>query len=188
MRFVKMLPEPPSRVRFLSDEEKRRLLAAAAHNKRLTAIILIGLLTGWRKGQILEVRKTDLDFINKAVTIKQSKQSPPRTVPVSLMAWSIFVRLAETAKDYLFVNRDRNRLGEFKDSWWEALSEAGIKNFHFHDLRHTFATDMITGGAQDLTVQAALGHAHMKTTAIYAHIKNECLRAALEMVSEKNKH
>ncbi len=188
MRFVKMLPEPPSRVRFLSDVEKRKLLAAAAHDKRLTAIILIGLLTGWRKGQTLEVRKTDLDFINKAVTIKQSKQSPPRKVPVSLMAWAIFINLAENAKDYLFVNRDGNRLGDFKDSWWEALSEAGIKNFHFHDLRHTFATDMISGGARDFTVQAALGHANMKTTSIYAHIKNEYLRAALEMVSDKNKH
>lgn len=85
------------------------------------------------------------------------------------------------------VNRDGNQLGDFKDSWWEALSEAGIKDFHFHDLRHTFATDMISSGAQDLTVQEALGHAHMKTTAIYAHIKNEYLRGALETVSEKNK-
>lgn len=188
MRFVKMLPEPASRIRFLSDEEKRKLLAAAAQNKRLTAIVLIGLLTGWRKGQILGVRKADLDFINKAVTIKKSKQSPPRTVPVSLMAWAIFVRLAENVEDYLFVNRDGNQLGDFKDSWWEALSEAGIKDFHFHDLRHTFATGMITSGAQDLTVQEALGHAHMKTTAIYAHIKNDYLRTALETVSEKNKH
>ncbi|MGI8494921.1 MAG: tyrosine-type recombinase/integrase [Pyrinomonadaceae bacterium] len=181
-----MLPDPPSRERFLSDEEKRKLLAAVSHDKRLTSIILIGLLTGWRKGQILGVRKIDLDYINKAVTIKKSKQSPPRKVPVSLMAWSIFVNLAENAEDYLFGNRDGNRLGDFKDSWWKALSEA--ENFHFHDLRHTFATDMITGGARDFTVQVALGHANIKTTGIYAHIQNDYLRAALEMVSEKNKH
>jgi integrase len=132
----------------LSDEEKRKLFAAVAPDKRLTSIVLIGLLTEWRKSQILEVRKIDLDFINKAVTIKKSKQSTTRKVSVCLMAWGIFVNLAENTEDYLFVNRDGKPLGDFKDSWWKVLSEAGIKNFHFHDLRHTFTTDMITGGAR----------------------------------------
>lgn len=132
------------------------------------------------------IRKRHLDSDNKAVTIKPSKQSKGRLVPVSLMTWNIFSVLAEKADDYLFTNRDGDALGDFKDSWWKALSEAGIKDFHFHDLRHTFATDMIASGARDATVQAALGHASIKTTGIYTHVSNENLRKALESVTKKN--
>lgn len=103
------------------------------------------------------------------------------------MAWDIISALAENSDDFLFVNRDGDRLGDSKDSWWAALDAAGIKDFHFHDLRHTFATDMLIVGARDFTVQAALGHANIKTTGIYTHVQNDYLRSALEMVSQKNK-
>lgn len=121
------------------------------------------------------------------VTIKKSKRSKARKVPVSLMAWDIISALAENSDDFLFVNRDGDQLGDSKDSWWAALDAAGIKDFHFHDLRHTFATDMLIVGARDFTVQAALGYANIKTTGIYTHVQNDYLRSALEMVSQKNK-
>jgi site-specific recombinase XerD len=107
-------------------------------------------------------------------------------VPVSLLTWKIISALAETAQDFLFVNPKGKQLGDFKDDWWKALERAGISGFHFHDLRHTFATDMIAAGGQSVTVQAALGHANIKTTGIYTHVSNENLRKALEMVSSKN--
>jgi integrase len=187
MRFVQMMQEPDSRERFLTDEEKQKLFVAIGDDRRLMALVLLGLLTGWRKGQILGVRKCDMDAVSLAVTIKKSKRSKARKVPVSLMTWGILAGFAERADEYLFVNRDGNPLGAFNDSWWAALDRAGIEDFHFHDLRHTFATDMLIGGARDFTVQAALGHANIKTTEIYTHVQNDYLRSALEMVSQKNK-
>ncbi|HXG84010.1 MAG TPA: site-specific integrase [Pyrinomonadaceae bacterium] len=186
MSRVNMLPEAEPRTRFLSEDEKKRLFAAIGGDKRLMAIVLIGLLTGWRKGQILGIQKRHLDADNIAVTIKKSKRCRERLVPVSLLIWNIFSALADEAEDFLFVNRDGNPLGDFKDHWWKVLKEAGISDFHFHDLRHTFATDMIAAGGQSVTVQAALGHANIKTTGIYTHISNENLRAALELVSSKS--
>jgi integrase len=186
MGKVNMLPEAEPRTRFLNEDEKKRLFAAIGDDQRLMAIVLIGLLTGWRKGQILGIRKRHLDAANMAVTIKKSKRCKERLVPVSLMIWNIFSVLAENAEDFLFVNRDGDQLGDFKDQWWKALEKAGITDFHFHDLRHTFATDMIAAGGQSVTVQAALGHANIKTTGIYTHVSNENLRNALELISRKN--
>ena len=70
MSRVNMLPEAEPRTRFLSEEEKKRLFAAIDSDKRLMAIVLIGLLTGWRKDQILGIRKRHLDTENIAVTIE----------------------------------------------------------------------------------------------------------------------
>lgn len=184
MRFVKKLDEPAPRERFLGAEEKQRLLAACRPNPQLLAIVMLALLTGWRKDQILSVRKTDLDETHRAVSIKKSKQQAARKVPVSPLAWQIFAALAEKADDHLFVSRmTGEKLGDFKDGWWAALDKANIRDFHFHDLRHTFATDMLAFGARDFTIQAALGHANIKTTSGYTHVKNDYLVEALEAVS-----
>ena len=95
MKKVNLLPEPESRTRFLSEEEKERLFAAIGDDKRLMAIVLIGLLTGWRKGQILGIRKRDLDSANKAITIIRSKRCPARLVPVSVLTWNIISALSK---------------------------------------------------------------------------------------------
>jgi integrase len=185
MRHVKLLTEPPTRERFLSLDEKTRLFDAIGANRQLLSIVLLGLSTGWRKGQILGVRKGDLDAEHMAATIKRSKRAAARKVPVSLFAWSVLSTLAETADDYLFTNRDGRPLGDFKESWWAALKTAGIEDFHFHDLRHSFATDMLADGTAIETIQKALGHTQTKTTGIYAHVLNKNLQAALEGVGNQ---
>ena len=94
MRFVKMLPKPPSRKRYLSNEEIVKLIEAIGENRRLLAIVLIGLATGWRKGQILSVRKADMNYVNQMVTLIKSKKVPERTIPVSDFVWRILDDLA----------------------------------------------------------------------------------------------
>lgn len=186
MRFVRMMNEPKPRERYLSQEEKAKLLAAVGENNQLMAIVLLALTTGWRKGQILSVKKSDLDFKNRAVSIIKSKRTPPRKVPVSNFVWRIFSHLAETAtNDYLFYNeKTEKRLGDFKKAWGTALTNSGIKDFRFHDLRHTFATDLYELGAESFTIQTALGHSAIKTTEIYTHVKDNVLRKQLEQLGE----
>lgn len=150
---------------------------------------MLALTTGWRKEQILSVKKSDLDYTNRAVSIIKSKKTPPRKVPVSSFAWQIFARLAEAAKsDYLFYNeKTGERLGDFKKAWGTALKSAGIADFRFHDWRHTFATDLFELGAESFTIQTALGHSEIKTTEIYTHVKDNVLRKQLEQLGEKQK-
>ena len=186
MRFVQLLSEPPPRERFLSLEEKIDLFTFLSNkdNKVLLAIVLLALTTGWRKGQILTVKKSALDYKNKAVSIIKSKKNPPRKVPVSDFAWQVFMYLASEAKtDWLFYNeKTKKRLGDFKRSWWTILDKAGIKDFRFHDLRHTFATELLEIGAREFEIQTALGHSEIKTTRGYTHVKNENLRRNLEQL------
>lgn len=145
MRFVKMLAKPPSRKRYLSNEEVIKLLDAARGNKRLLAIILIGLATGWRKGQILSVRKQDMNYANQMVTLIKSKKDPERTIPVADFVWRILDDLgSEATGEYLFFNKKTGKkLGDFNYGWRKALKLAGIKDFHFHDVRHSFATELL---------------------------------------------
>ncbi|CAN5644482.1 hypothetical protein BH20ACI4_BH20ACI4_07920 [soil metagenome] len=187
MKFVKMFRKPASRKRYLSDEEVVKLLNAARHNKRLLSIILIGLATGWRKGQILSVKKEHLDYSNQTVTLIRSKQDEERTVKVSDFVWKILQNLAEETKgDYLFYNeKTGQRLKDFKTAWWTALKKAGIEDFHFHDVRHSFATELLEVCGRGITVQTALGHSNIKTTEIYAHTKDDDLLRQLNKVGEK---
>jgi len=189
MRFVELLPEPAPRDRFLTQREKQKLYEAIKHNRQLFAIVLIALTTGWRKGQILSVKKSDLDKERMAVSIIKSKKSPPRKVPVSNFTFAVFEQLATEAEtEYLFFNeKTGKRLGDFKNAWRAVLDRAGIDDFRFHDLRHTVATDMFDLGAGEFMVQTTLGHADIKTTRDYVHIKDPNLRNQLENLANSNK-
>ena len=187
MRFVKLLPKPPSRKRYLSNDEIIKLLETVRDNKRLLAIIQIGLATGWRKGQILSIRKQDLNYANRMVTLIKSKKDPERTIPVSDFVRRILDSLAiESKGDYLFYNeKTGKRLRDFNSVWWKALKRAGITDFHFHDVRHSFATELLEISGRGRTVQTALGHSDIKTTEIYAHVKDEDLLRHLNKVSDR---
>jgi integrase len=186
MRFVKMLEEPSPRERFLTVDEKNRLLESVSSDKKLQAIVLLALLTGWRKSQILSVRKSDLDFEHLVVLRKKSKRAPARKVPVSSSAWNIFASLAANADDYLFTNRDGKPLKDFKESWWSALKRAEIEGFRFHDLRHIFSSELILSGANPLVVRDALGHAQLSTTEIYMQMQSSAMQKALDDHADNN--
>jgi len=68
--------------------------------------------------------------------------------------------------------------------WQQALLQAGIHNFHFHDLRHTAASWLVMQGADLLAVKEILGHRDLKTTQRYAHLSPTYLRTALDKLGE----
>lgn len=186
VQAVKKLREPEARERFLTLEEKERLLAETSKHTLLHLFVLIGILTGWRSGQILSLRRSDLDEPTHTATLIRSKQQKPRRVTVGDQAWKILLYLAERSRgDYLFYNpKTQTRYLSFKRKWGEALQKTGIENLHFHDLRRTFATDMLRLHASDLVIKNALGHSNLQTTSIYARSDNETMREALNAVGD----
>lgn len=189
MRFVERMKEPESRDRFLTADEKIRLLGETSKHYHLHFLVLTALLTGWRKGQILSLKASDMSSETRTVLLSRSKQQKPRRVSVSDMAWRIFERLAtETPCDYLFFNpKTGTKYLDLKRKWNESLAAAGIENFRFHDLRRSFASDMLGVSASDLLLKNALGHSTIDTTSIYARSENEVLRTVLNAVaSEQN--
>jgi integrase len=76
---------------------------------------------------------------------------------------------------------------DIKKAWARALRIAGIREFRFHDLRHTFASRLVQGGVPIKAVQELLGHADIKMTMRYAHLAPHNLRDAVSVLSKKAK-
>jgi integrase len=183
-RFVPQLQEPDARERFLTSEEKERLFKVLQDNVQLLAIVTIAILTGWRRGQILGLRKSSLDELSRSATIGKSKRAKARKVPVSSIVWRILTNLANNTDDFLFVNKKTGQqLLDCGRAWDTACSDAEIEGLHFHDLRRTFAIEMLNLNAGEFTIQTALGHSNIQTTKIYAQVQNEGLRESLERLA-----
>lgn len=188
MRHVKRLREPAPRDRILSQEEKILLLQKCSEQKTspLLPVVLIALLTGWRKGQILGLRAEDLDPSTQSVWIGASKFSKPRKVPVNEMAWKILAKVAtERGAGHLFLHhRTGEPLKDIKKVWERAVAAAGIPNLRFHDLRGVFATVMLEAKADSFTIQRALGHSSDSMTKRYAQVRDPLLLEGLRHVEE----
>ncbi|MFI5298801.1 MAG: tyrosine-type recombinase/integrase [Polyangiales bacterium] len=180
---IKRLKEPPGRVRFLTTEERDALLAACP--ERLRTIVLIALNTGLRKSELLTLRWHDLDFKNRMIRVERSKNGERRDVPMTGTVHDLFQRIprrVDTA--YVFANPDGTPQADTKTAWGNALRRSGIQDFTFHDLRHTFASNLVMNGVDIRTVQTLLGHKDITMTMRYAHLSPEHLRDAISVLDE----
>lgn len=203
-RGVKMFPEPPGRNHFLSVDEAGRLLGACSPHLR--SIVLCALETGMRKGEILGLRWPDIRNGMIYLPAERTKSGKAREIPVSRDLAEELLRLRNrrrsqdvpAASDIVFQPpkarkvRRKGRVqlvvGPMKDirNAWEAAKEkAGIpQGFHFHDLRHTFASHQKMAGVDDFTLMELLGHSDFTMMRRYAHLTPEHKRKAIEALPE----
>jgi integrase len=126
----------------------------------------------------------DVDFERERILVRKTKSSKERFVPVNRTVRKLFVSLARTSY-YVFPSpQTGDRLVDLKKGFSCAVKEAGIKNFRFHDLRHTFATKL-SPETDVFTLKEILGHADIKTTMIYVHTSGEAGRRAVEKLDVK---
>jgi integrase len=173
------------RKRYLSSDELVRLTAAlAGHGDQQAAdIVRLLLLTGARKGELVGATWDQFDLENGIWTKPgaTTKQATDHVVPLSAPARQLLAGLHKARDDsgYLF----RGRLGhrrEIKDSWTGICKAAGIEGLRVHDLRHSFASSLAGAGFSLPIIGALLGHTQPATTARYAHLQDDPLRAATE--------
>jgi integrase len=170
------LEEPHGRVRFLSDDEMAALLKAckASANRYLFAVVVIGLATGARRGEIENIRWADVNAECTAVTLPKTKNKQIRAIHLTGIASEIVSKMRESkhADDmFLFPSpHSKKRPLNFQSSWLTALKAAKIQDFRFHDLRHTHASYMAMEGASTLQLAEALGHKGLDMVRRYAHL------------------
>ena len=184
MKYVQKLDEPAPRDKSLSPEQRMAVLQACTEHASLLPIVLIALLTGWRRGQILGLKAEDLDEKTQSVWIGRSKGQAPRKVPVNDTAWKILrAQAAVWQKGYLFRSSlTGERLLHIQGTWEVVTKKAGVPGLRFHDLRGVFATAMLEAKADSFTIQRALGHSSDSMTKRYAQVSDPLLLEGLRHV------
>jgi len=178
------------RQRYLSADELGRLtLALAEHKDQQSAdIIRMLLLTGARRGEVLAARWADID-LPASVWSKPAATTKQRTahhVPLSDATLQLLLDLRDRSPvdaEWLFPGRDGSHRKDVKDSWASLCRAAGITGARAHDLRHTYASVLASVGLSLPVIGALLGHTTPTTTARYAHLFDDPLRAATERAS-----
>lgn len=170
---VKNLKVEPFRERYLTFKEKEELLKACKNNIVLHAVVLTALETGMRRGEIMNLEWKSVDFNLKQITLTQTKNNEKRSLPITdRLFQELYALWSIRQSDYVFEKPDGTRYGDWKKSFATACRRAGIDNFRFHDLRHTFASHLRLLGVDLGTIRELLGHKSLQMTMRYAHISD----------------
>ena len=171
------LKEPPGRIRYLTQNEAKKLIEVCS-NEQTRNIILVALMTGMRRGEILNLKWPNIDLQHNMIHIEDSKTHERRDIPISPELKKVFEGMGQI-NDRLF------DIKSVKTSFHTALKRAGIKNFRFHDLRHTFASWLVISGTSLLVVKELLGHKKLDMTLRYAHLSPDVRSYAVNLIGEK---
>ncbi len=186
IRKVKPLKGENKRLRYLNSEEIQRLLDAC--DKHLYPIVFIALHTGMRKGEILNLKWDMIDLKNDLILLDKTKNCERREIPINKALKQVLLQLHAQRRldtDYVFVNPDTGKNYTYiKRSFATACRKAGIKDFHFHDLRHTYASQLVMNGVDLKTVQELLGHKSLTMTLRYAHLSQAHKREAVKVLEK----
>jgi len=183
-------PLPQGRIRYLSDEERARLLheCKKSQNRYLYALVILALATGLRRGSLFDLTTDRVDVDKGIIYLEKTKNGSRLALPLVGEALTLARNLcAETDNGYLFPRGHGNPWCHYRTAWEHAVARAKLRDFSFHCLRHTAASYLVQAGVPLYTVGAILGHSSRSSamTARYAHLATENLREALETLTAR---
>ncbi len=150
---------------------------------------MLAVETGMRKEELLSLRLEQIDLRRREVHLEITKTSSPRRVPLTVTAVDTICDLLERrdrpTSPYLFCKADGTRIGDPKKGFVAACVSAGLADFRYHDLRHTFASWWLQEGGDLYRLSRVLGHATLQMTTRYGHLRTEDLHGELERVAQK---
>ena len=189
--LIKKPSEGKGRVRFLSDDERTALLVACKPHAELYLAVVLALSTGARQAEVMTLRFSQIDFGRKIITLHTTKNGEARALPLVGSAFGLIearAKVRNIADDRLFPPTSRARKAECLDlrqPWGKALKEAGITNFHWHDLRHTAASYMAMSGVSLVEISKILGHRTMQMVSRYSHLSEGHIVATGEKLAAR---
>lgn len=176
---VKKLKLNNQRTRVLSTEEEEKLFVTLGDNALVKNIVTVALHTGMRRGEIFNLKWFDVDFNRGLIQIQESKTNKKRQVPINQTVKTLLQELKRKSEFVFPSPKTNGKLDNIKRSFRRAVELAEIKDFCFHDLRHTAATRMADVGADAFTLMKILGHSDIRMTARYTHATDTALRRAV---------
>jgi integrase len=198
------------RVRYLSDDEQKRVLAAldereskirdgrasanrwraergyplfpdlsaVAYVDHLKPMALLSLHTGIRWGELVQLTWEHINFDNAVMTVlgRTAKTGKTRHIPLNAIALGVlngWKKQTDEASGLVFKGAEGKTRNNIKKAWNNLLKTAQVINFHWHDMRHDFASKLVMAGEDLNTVRELMGHADLKMTLRYAHLSPE---------------
>lgn len=190
---ISKLREPRGRVRFLSNEERERLLEACrrSHNQYLYPVVVLALSTGMRHSEIMRLTWSCVDLVKGTVVLNHTKNGDRRAVPLAGHALEVVRELhgkKPEDSDMLFPStvpvKRQSKAIEIARAWYKAVAEAELDDFRFHDLRHSAASYLAMSGATLAELSAVLGHKTLQMVKRYAHLTEDHTRQILERMNK----
>lgn len=158
----------------------------AGYSDYHSPLVLLALNTGMRRGELFNLCWGDIDFKAKSLAIHGAgaKSGKTRHIPLNSEAFAVLVkwRNESSSKRYVFTLTG-DRLDNIKTAFTNVLKTAEITNFRFHDLRHTFASNLAMKAVDLNTIRELLGHSDLQMTMRYAHLAPNVKAKAVELLS-----
>lgn len=187
------------RDRYLEDSERKVLLEACRNspNQQLYPIVIFALSTGARRSEILGLSLRDIDMARGLAILRDTKNGETRSVPIvghlhELLTEQIqwvnesYNQFAPNADNrWLFPRRDLRAAIDIRTAWENALVTSGVRDFRFHDLRHSTASYLAMQGAGLLEIADMLGHKTLQMVKRYAHLSGDHKRGLAEKLNDK---
>lgn len=178
------------RVRFLSADERQRLLAACrvSRNPLLYAVVVVALGTGGRKNEVRRLRWEQVDLEGGQVRFIKTKSHRARAVPLVGETLTLLTALQaqrRLAVPWVFPSWRGTEPVIIESAWETARAHAGLLDFHLHDLRHTYASYLAMSGVPLRTIADLLGHANIQMTMRYCHLMPSVARASVEAMAQR---
>jgi len=170
---IPSLPENNERTRFLSEAERTRLFSScrASHWDKLYLLVLLAITTGARKGELTKLRWNDIDFDRRTAYVATTKNGQPKVLPLTDSVIKELQLFDTKDNSLIFASKVKEDVPYcFTKPWKKALEDAEIKDFRFHDLRHSCASYLAQSGASLLEIADVLGHKQISVTKRYAHL------------------
>ncbi len=188
----KQIKVPKGRVQFYSREEVKELLKVAPDNWKL--IIWLGVCSGLRRGEIVNLQWNDIDFGRRIITIQPKKNWCPkdfecRDIPIVKELFEVLKKAFKNDRNDYVVKTEYNKpftLDGCSRGFIDNIVKKAKLKGSMHTLRHTFASWLVQNGVDLYTVSKLLGHSSIKSTEIYAHLSPNTFLSAMQKLPEVN--
>jgi integrase len=179
-----LLKEDNKRIRYLEREEIKRLIDNCASH--LKPIVTVAVFTGMRKSEILGLKWQNIDIECGILYLLETKNGERREVIINDTVKRTLIAVPKhPSSPYVFCEKDGKPYTNVRKSFDAALRKCGIIDFRFHDLRHTFASQLVMSGVDLKTVQELLGHKSIEMTMRYSHLSPSHKKRAVEILDRQ---
>lgn len=177
---LEMLPETNELNRYLTEGETLALIEAC--EPHLKPMIITAVYTGMRWGAIRDLKWEEVDIENALIVLNDPQKKGIGIFPLLDPVRDVVAAYRRNGSEYIFVNPETGKpWRDMRKAFLRAKTRAGIvRQFRLHDLRHSFASNLVMNGTDLKTVQELLGHKNIKTTVRYSHLSQAHKKKAMD--------